>query len=64
MMYSQDMDAESAAAELHITEEELNKMIHKLAEIEMLQYISYDVVELTETGLSFLSKKDVNKSKK
>ncbi len=62
LMYSQDMDAESAAAALHITEDELNKMIQKLAKIEMLQYISYDVVELTGAGMSYLSKKDNKKS--
>ena len=63
LMYSQDMDAESAAAALHITEEELNTMIHKLAKIEMLQYISSDVVELTESGMSYLSKKENEKKK-
>jgi len=61
LMYSQDMDAESAAATLHITEEELNQMIQKLTKIEMLQYISYDVVELTDAGLSYLSKKEEKK---
>ena len=64
LMYSRDMDAESAAAALHITKEELNKMIQKLAKIEMLQYISYDVVELTDTGMSYLSKKKENEKKK
>jgi len=61
LMYSQDIDAESAVATLHITEDELNKMIQKLVKIEMLQYISYDVVELTEVGMSYLSKKENGK---
>ena len=61
LMYSRDMDAESAAAALHITEEELNEMIQKLAKIEILQYISNDVVEITEVGMSYLSKKENEK---
>ena len=40
---------------------ELNEMIQKLAKVEMLQYISYDVVELTEAGMSYLSKKEDKK---
>jgi len=61
LMYNRDMDAESAAAALNITQDELNEMIQKLAKIQMLQYISYDTVELTETGMSYLSKKEKTK---
>jgi len=61
LMYNRDMDAESAAAALNITQDELNEMIQKLAKIQMLQYISYDTVKLTETGMSYLSKKEKTK---
>jgi len=63
LMYEKDMDDESAASELNVTIEELNGMIKKLTEIQMLQYVSYDVVELTNTGMGYISKKD-NKIKK
>lgn len=58
LMYSRDMDAETAAKTLHISKQELNAMIYKLSEIEMLQYISDDVVEITEMGMKYLHKKD------
>lgn len=63
LMSSQDMNAASAAETLHITQDELNAMIKKLSKIQLLQYISYDVVELTDTGMSYLSNKENKKSK-
>ncbi|MFO7677516.1 MAG: hypothetical protein R6V50_03930 [Thermoplasmatota archaeon] len=60
LMYSRDMDAETAAKTLHISKQELNAIIYKLSEIEMLKYISDDVVEITDTGLKYLHKKEKN----
>lgn len=61
LMYSRDMDAQSASEQLNISEDELNRMIRKLSEIQLLHYISNDVVELTDAGMSYLSKKGKKK---
>ncbi len=58
MLHMRDMDAETAAALLHISKEKLNDIIRKLSQMEMLQFISYDTVELTEEGISYLIKKE------
>jgi len=55
LMLERDMDAEMAARLLHISEQKLRKMISKLSQMEMLQYISHDTLELTDTGISYLS---------
>jgi len=57
LMYKQDMDTETARRLLNISQEELNKIVSKLLEMEILQYISEDTVKLTETGLDALSHK-------
>ena len=57
LMYKRDMDAETASHLLNISQEKLNKIVRKLLEMEMLQYISEDTVKLTETGLDALSHK-------
>jgi len=64
MMYLRDMDAETAATLLHITKDELNAIIRKLARKEMLHYASYDTIELTDSALSLLSKKQQKKAAK
>lgn len=58
MLHSRDMDADTAMTLLHISKEEFQTMIHKLLEVEMLHYVSYNVIELTEIGLNYLSKKE------
>ena len=62
LMLEKDMDAEMAARLLHISEQELKKMISKLSQIEMLQYVSYDTLELTNTCISYLSEKEKQKN--
>ena len=57
LMYQENMDAETASHLLNISREELNKIVRKLLEMEMLKYISEDTVKLTETGLDALSHK-------
>ena len=57
LMYERDMDAETASHLLSISQEKLNKIVRKLLEMEMLQYVSGDTVKLTETGLDALSHK-------
>ena len=58
LMLERDMDAETAMHYLKISREELNKMISKLSEVEMLQFVSYDTLEITEMGMNYLSKKE------
>ena len=62
LMMERDMDAETAVHMLQVSKEELNMMIRKLSNMEMLQYVDYDTLELTDLGINFLSKKD-NKNK-
>jgi hypothetical protein len=58
LLLEHDMDAESAMRKLKISREELNNMIRKLTQMEMLQYIDFNTVEITETGVGYLSKKE------
>ncbi|OGS40414.1 MAG: hypothetical protein A3K77_02255 [Euryarchaeota archaeon RBG_13_31_8] len=58
LLLEKDMDAESAMHMLKISREELNNMIRKLTQMEMLQYINFNTVEITETGVGYLSKKE------
>ena len=57
MLISRDMDAETAMALLHVTKNEFETIIKKLLENELLQYISFNVIELTELGVNYLSKR-------
>jgi hypothetical protein len=61
LMLERDMDAETAANLLHIDEQELKRVIRKLSQMELLQYISFDTIELTDMGISFLSRKEKKK---
>ncbi len=58
MLYSRDMDAETAMVLLHLSKNDFNTIIKKLLENEMLHYISYNVIELTEIGLEYINKKE------
>jgi hypothetical protein len=61
LLLKRDMDAETAMTFLHISRDELNNMIRKLTQMEMLQYIDYNTIELTDVGIGYLSKKDKTK---
>jgi len=58
MLHSRDMEAETAVKLLHISQDEFDKMVHRLLENELLQYTSFNVIELTEIGISYVSKRD------
>jgi len=58
LLLERDMDAETAMHMLKITREELNKIISKLAQMEMLQYVDYNTIELTDAGVGYLTKKE------
>jgi len=64
LMLERDMDAETAMHVLKISREELNGMIKKLSEMEMLQFVDYNTLEITETGIGYLSKKGKVRSEK
>ena len=64
LMLERDMDAETAMHVLGISREDLNEMIRKLSEMELLQYADHDTIELTDIGVSYLSKKEGEKGKK
>ena len=55
LLYSKDMDAEEAMQLLHISRKDLSIIIRKLLVYEILQYVSYDEVILTEMGIKTLT---------
>jgi predicted DNA-binding protein (UPF0251 family) len=61
LMFERDMNADTASSILRITKDELNKMIRKLSSMEMVQYVTYDTVELTNIGIGYVSKKEKKK---
>lgn len=64
MLQSRDMDAETAIALLHITKQQFDNIVKKLLEYEFLQYISYNIIELTELGISYITKREEALEKK
>jgi len=64
LMLERDMDAETALHYLKVSKEELNNMIRKLSEMEMLQFVNYDTLEITNMGINYLSKKNKEDKKK
>jgi hypothetical protein len=63
MMQTRDMDADSAANQLRVTQEELNEMIRKLTRVEMIHFTSHDTVELTEKALEILTERSQKNAK-
>jgi len=62
MLHSRDMDAETAVTLLHITKNEFDNMVKRLLQNELLQYTSYNVIELTEMGISYINQKEQGKT--
>ena len=58
MMLERDMDAEVAMVQLRINRDELNNMIKKLSQMEMIHYIDFNTLELTDVGIGYISKKE------
>lgn len=61
LLLERDMDADTAMHMLKLSREELNNIIRKLSQMEMLQYVSYDTIELTDVGIGYISKKGPKK---
>ena len=58
MLHKRDMDAETAIHLLHIDKGEFDDMVKKLLQNDLLQYTSFNVIELTEVGLGYITKKE------
>jgi hypothetical protein len=58
MLHSRDMDAEVASVVLHVSKIEFENIVRKLLQSELLHYVSYNEIELTEEGVKFLSEKE------
>lgn len=61
LMLERDMDADTAIHVLKISRDELNNIIKKLSEMELLHFVDFDTLEITETGISYLHRKDEEK---
>lgn len=55
LMLKGDMEADTAIKMLDITRDDLNTMIKKLSKMEMVQYVTTDTIELTDTGITYLN---------
>jgi hypothetical protein len=58
MLLTRDMDAETAMTLLHVSKDEFSSIVKKLLENELLQYTSFNIIELTELGISYLSERN------
>ena len=54
MLRTRDMDAETAMTLLHVSKDEFSSIVKRLLENELLQYTSFNIIELTELGISYL----------
>ncbi|MCU0851163.1 MAG: hypothetical protein MUC80_07845 [Candidatus Thermoplasmatota archaeon] len=55
MLHTRDMDAELASVVLHVSKMEFENIVKKLLQSELLHYVSYNEIELTEEGIRFLT---------
>ncbi|HUT00735.1 MAG TPA: hypothetical protein VMY59_10495 [Candidatus Thermoplasmatota archaeon] len=62
MLHSRDMDAETASVVLHVSKIEFEHIVRKLVQSELLHYVSFNEIELTEEGIRFLSENENWKS--
>ena len=58
MLHSRDIDAATAMTLLHINKNEFDVMVKRLLENDLLQYTSFNVIELTKIGISYISQKE------
>jgi hypothetical protein len=58
ILYSRDMDAETATVVLHVSKIEFEHIVRRLLQSELLHYVSFNEIELTEEGITFLSEKE------
>ncbi len=58
ILHSRDMDAETAIVVLHVSKIEFEHIVRKLLQSELLHYVSFNEIELTEEGITLLSEKE------
>jgi len=58
MLQTRDMDAEVASVVLHVSKIEFEHIVRKLLQNELLHYVSFNEIELTEEGIKLLSEKE------
>ena len=56
LIYTENVDFDTAKNMLNLNDDDLNKIIKELLELKLLQYISDDEIEITESGKEFVSK--------
>jgi len=61
LLYSRDMDAETAEVILHVSKGEFERIVKRLLQNELLHYVSFNEIELTEEGINLLAQKDLEK---
>lgn len=54
MLYSRDLDVETALYVMRVSDEELDYIIRRLAKLELVTYIAHDVVEITQKGIDYI----------
>lgn len=64
MLYSRDMDSETAMWIMHLSELELDYIVTRLLKLELLQYISQNEVEITQKGIDFILAEKTKQLKK
>jgi hypothetical protein len=64
ILYSRDMDAETATVVLHVSKIEFEHIVRRLLQSELLHYVSFNEIELTEEGITLLSEKENEKKVK
>ena len=52
------MDAESAKVLLHLSQDDFDTIIKNLLYNELLQYTSFNIIELTEIGIAYITKRE------
>ena len=57
LLRDQDINVESALQLLEVSRQKLEVMLHKLVNLEMLEYLSEKEVKITEKGLQYLAEK-------
>jgi hypothetical protein len=58
ILNQRDIDAETAQVVLHLSKDEFERIIRRLLQNEMLHYVSFNEIELTEQGINFLTQKE------
>ncbi len=58
ILHTRDIDAESAITLLHVNKDEFETMVKRLLEYELLQYSSFNIIELTEIGISYITDRE------